>query len=454
MYTRNILLLATTLILLVFFTFKNISSIGLSTSHVQMVTIDDNGFLPETLTIKEGTKVIWKASGKHLHWPASNPHPVHTDYPESGGCISSALDSCYGLKSGEEFSFVFNKLGDWGIHDHLFPGSVMSVKVVSRTASTTTLVFSKDLVSPSEFKSLDYSRQLETIKKLSALDPAKAWDYIKKSFIINGQVVGNAHEMAHIVGHNAYAKFGLDGVKICDDSFAFGCFHGVTEAMLLKEGVKSISRIEQGCLDRFPPKSSSDYTGCIHGTGHGVYSLEGADISKALEDCDIITEPYRQYCYDGVFMENSSSPSSRVFDPKDPWKFCTDLDVRYHRNCARYQSQIFLGKMGHSNPLDEVGGLCTKGPSILLRQTCYQSLGFYVTQGALGAKNKILQNCAQMPTLEGKEICSTGAAIESVFQKYEGYVETSHAICNTLTMLKKTECLANIERMINPNVQN
>ena len=420
------------------------------------VIITDEGFSPDKIIVSRGATVKWVNQGEHSHWPASNFHPTHTFYPEQGGCIGSQFDACRGLFQGESYSFKLDKLGIWPVHDHLFPGLVMVVEVVDPIRSARDGVASlKDRgvatsngVTAAEFRQLDYGKQLEIIKSMAASDPSEAWAYLKESYMIAGQVVGNAHEFAHIVGNLAFNKFGLNGIKICDEAFAFGCFHGVTEKMLLSEGLGVIKSIEKGCLKIFPPEQSQGYTGCIHGTGHGVYSFESGNVKKSLADCDVISQPYRQYCYDGVFMENSSKPEAKIFDDKNPWKFCTDLPEVYHRNCARYQSQIFFGVSGAQNSLELVGKNCAKGSSFLLRETCYQSLGFYISQNSLGKVSGILDNCSLMPDIFGVEICITGGAIESVFQRYTGFKDSANQLCRSLTEPRRSMCESNIRRML------
>ncbi len=85
------------------------------------ITATDSGFSPSTITIKKGTTVTFKNESSMNVWPAANPHPIHTSYPEGGGCIGSAFDACRGLAPGESWSFTFNDVGSWGFHDHLHP---------------------------------------------------------------------------------------------------------------------------------------------------------------------------------------------------------------------------------------------------------------------------------------------------------------------------------------------
>ncbi len=76
------------------------------------VTITASGFSPATITISVGESVMWVNNDIKNHWPASDPHPQHTDY--------SGFDSL-GISSGSSWSFKFNKTGTWNYHDHNMP---------------------------------------------------------------------------------------------------------------------------------------------------------------------------------------------------------------------------------------------------------------------------------------------------------------------------------------------
>ncbi|OGE73542.1 MAG: hypothetical protein A3I07_01620 [Candidatus Doudnabacteria bacterium RIFCSPLOWO2_02_FULL_42_9] len=79
----------------------------------KQVTINSNGFSPASLTVKKGTKVTFKNSDTKTHWPASAPHPTHTDYLE--------LDPLQAIAAGGTWEFTFTKVGTWKYHDHLNP---------------------------------------------------------------------------------------------------------------------------------------------------------------------------------------------------------------------------------------------------------------------------------------------------------------------------------------------
>lgn len=76
------------------------------------VTITASGFSPAIITISAGEIVMWVNNDIKNHWPASDPHPQHTDY--------SGFDSL-GISTGSSWSFKFNETGTWNYHDHNMP---------------------------------------------------------------------------------------------------------------------------------------------------------------------------------------------------------------------------------------------------------------------------------------------------------------------------------------------
>lgn len=79
-------------------------------------------FEPNNIQIKKGTMVIFKNEDFQARWPASNLHPTHDIYP--------AFDPQQPIEAGEEWRFVFDKIGSWKFHDHLFP-SIRGIITVS-----------------------------------------------------------------------------------------------------------------------------------------------------------------------------------------------------------------------------------------------------------------------------------------------------------------------------------
>lgn len=85
---------------------------GLNAQSI-VVTYNDAGFSPASITVGSGATVIFKNESGQSMWPASNPHPIHTAYSE--------FDAKAGFTNGQSYSFTFTKTGNFKYHNHLSP---------------------------------------------------------------------------------------------------------------------------------------------------------------------------------------------------------------------------------------------------------------------------------------------------------------------------------------------
>lgn len=92
-----------------------------STDQEVVISIDETGFTPATVTIATGTTVTFVNNGQGRHWPASDVHPTHEILPE--------FDAKRGLATGETYSYTFTELGTWRMHDHLQASSTGTIVV-------------------------------------------------------------------------------------------------------------------------------------------------------------------------------------------------------------------------------------------------------------------------------------------------------------------------------------
>ena len=77
------------------------------------VKMTKDGFIPDKIHVTAGTKVRFVNEDSFWHWPASDIHPSHSIYPE--------FDPREPIAPQTEWTFVFGKVGVWGMHDHLAP---------------------------------------------------------------------------------------------------------------------------------------------------------------------------------------------------------------------------------------------------------------------------------------------------------------------------------------------
>ena len=74
------------------------------------VVLTRSGYQPEVV-IRKGTTVIFKNELDKPYWPASNLHPSHEIY--------SDFDPKRPLAPEETWSFRFDRVGIWDMHDHI-----------------------------------------------------------------------------------------------------------------------------------------------------------------------------------------------------------------------------------------------------------------------------------------------------------------------------------------------
>lgn len=86
-----------------------------------VVTLSENGFEPQEITVKKGEVVRFVATVERPFWPASDLHPTHQTYSE--------FDPKEPIDSKSSWSFQFARAGTWRYHDHLYPAYRGSVVV-------------------------------------------------------------------------------------------------------------------------------------------------------------------------------------------------------------------------------------------------------------------------------------------------------------------------------------
>lgn len=79
-------------------------------------------FSPANYTIQKSDTIIFinDTSNKGM-WPAADPHPSHSSYPD--------FDPKQVINPGASWPFTFNRAGSWGYHDHLKPSCTGTITV-------------------------------------------------------------------------------------------------------------------------------------------------------------------------------------------------------------------------------------------------------------------------------------------------------------------------------------
>lgn len=424
-------------------------------SRQQIVTVTDSGFYPTHISILKGNKIIFKNSGEHLHWPASNFHPAHTQYlTKKKGCIGGDFDACHGLRNGETYIYTLDNVGEWGIHDHLYPQYTLDIEVYQQQPFVFKLfdiVYNFYLQSkykiaaqmyisspPSKevFLKWPYDQKRDFILELSKKDPIVAWAYLKKVALVHDEAIDQVHEFAHIIGRDLYNVYGSSGLLKCDNSFAYGCFHGVASEMLLRKINHSIIAMQAAC-NKTVKINDAKVFGCIHGLGHGLDTFYNLDVVRALKDCDKLDSSFRKHCYHGVFMENTMSAPAFKIDMQNPWKFCTDLETKYQVVCAVYLPDL-IARSG--NDTQSLVTTCLNINNVNLKLPCAFYFGYITTLKNIGNKEKIVEYCKTVSEKEGQAYCMMAAARQVKFSKFLNWEKTASDLCKEVASSYQIDC--------------
>lgn len=75
------------------------------------VTYGDNGFAPNTITVKKDTTVHFVNNASVAMWVASAVHPTHQLLP--------GFDELASVDKGGSYDYTFTKVGTWKYHNHI-----------------------------------------------------------------------------------------------------------------------------------------------------------------------------------------------------------------------------------------------------------------------------------------------------------------------------------------------
>src|SRR3989344_3095727 len=456
-----------------------------------IIRMTSNGFEPKEMTVTEGDEILFINNDDTDRWPASNFHPTHSLYAD--------FDPKIAVKPGESWKFAFNKHGTWRMHDHLTPhmtgtivvlpapsvvagedpskGPTLSTDSQGRTLDATdqglTLwgkikaFFSKlfkksdtDTASAAvnpvflrEFKSQNEKGKFACLEERAKLeDPETAWEYVLAAYNTPNGVVGNPHDMAHLVGQLLFKKRGFDGLSTCTPVFAFGCYHGLMEVAFdqYKDSKDETSyenallEAEKGCAQIGSP-SDTTYWSCIHGMGHGIATFRDHNIEKSLTDCDVNKESIRTYCNDGVFMEFSISAPPSFYQKDNPIYPCDAVAEDYKVACARSQVQVMRLRFGMDTA--SISDACGKTLNDKIIYHCVDSLGYFIGQTSNGSASSIVSGCNEIADKAAAAQCLAASAGELVFQNAAGWPRAVDQICKSLKGEYEEACRTRVEQV-------
>lgn len=300
-----------------------------------------DGFHPSDAVVSVGDTVTFVPKAGKAIWPASDPHPVHTGEP--------AFDSMAPVEPGQSWSFVFDKPGTYGFHDHLDVSAYGRITVLAEGESAGGRLDSCS-GDASRAGSYCFDMRLKEIVKEDGVSAAFA--ALAESYD-SGNVASACHWSAHRIGEQAYEEQKLGRpLDMAKETYycGFGFYHGYLEAMLRDDPDPENQRemVVAFCDEAQRQLGGEARDNCYHGTGSGytenpperrVWGNPELVVAPGLQICERLFGDTREWemCTTGVYAvpANFMSEDSYGFflDPEDPFRFCASQDKRLHRAC-------------------------------------------------------------------------------------------------------------------------
>ncbi len=401
-----------------------------------IVKMTADGFLPDIINVSLGDRVVFVNEDSSQHWPASDPHPSHTIYPEfdPGGQIAP----------DESWSIQILRMGVWRFHDHINPDSrgILYVrddwdysgsapKNVEAWIGTSRLWY--ELIIKHIQKAIFLQQYQESYEKFSVLsslvdnlDSVRVWmrmegygSVIKKFHSeLGNESLSNCHSLAHRLGRIVYETAGIESITKLSTICVSGLYHGVLDAYMFVHGTDDLTeRLSQIC-NQFT--SSFDSFACFHSVGHGFLVASQYDLPAAVDAClKFETSRQRRDCNSGVFMENSFAGLGIGIGHSTAWinddlEFpCKSISMDEDVQIPCKQDEFTRIFEANGEDVNASTNYCRRQQSSLLVDECYRGFGFHIASSVVRDFEKIVQICTHLAE-EAQDGCMQGAVTNIV----------------------------------------
>ncbi len=258
------------------------------------------------------------------------------------------------------------------------------------------------------------------------------------------EVYSRCHEVTHYLSRLEFDKQ-KSIAKVyaqCDSTCHGGCYHGTIEAYLKKNTNTNFAKI---CGKKSDYQKPIEFNECFHGLGHAAMFVTEMELKESLKLCDTISDQkYKERCYTGVFMENSSSSTSfdhaSIYIKKDdPFYPCNNLEEKYLSLCWQYQSSYF--SIISNQDWKKVADLCLQIPD-KYQDRCFRTIG--TNQVGFTTSLEIMKkDCDLMPSENFKNICVAGV-VSSLSYRFVGNMQKMIDFCSLADSQNKESCFKQV----------
>ena len=387
---------------------------GSAKSHT--VVLGENGFEPKEITIEKGDLVVFSTTTGSPFWPASNLHPLHDIYPE--------FDPKKPVDANATWSFRFTKIGEWEYHNHLFPTHRGKIRVLAKEAAVSREALRKNLRNDIEKLGVEIAYQ-----KLKD-------NFAKETFSLQ-------HLSVHFFGELLFEELGIKGITLCDDTFAFGCYHGFFTSAIAKEGLLVVSELDKICVEKFGLMG----LGCPHGIGHGLAEFFGPEkLNEQLAVCETLSWKGPLFgCSGGVFMahnfpvevsQKEAVPKVRELKEGATLEPCLTVPKKFRRACF-FELTSWWRQVLDKDYLS-MGKLCDRLSDSKEKKDCFRGIGSSSAEASEYSLEEVVFACDLMPDASSETFCRAGGSWAFFANPLRR--DLSGKLCQDLGT-RKTECM-------------
>lgn len=224
------------------------------------------------------------------------------------------------------------------------------------------------------------------------------------------------HNTMHLMGELLYEAEGVKGITVCDDSFAFGCYHGFFPRALSENGLGAMRELDRACVDKY----GEGINACPHGLGHGILEYLGHNsLNQALEKCaDSIRPQDVRTCLGGVFMEynfptligdGKAEKTTRPFNAANPYFPCDNtVPEKFMGICYYALGEYWLSVL--SSDFEMISKFCSDISDVGLGVECFRGLGNNIAPSNNYDVESVIGKCEQIKDEAGEFYCKAEAS--------------------------------------------
>jgi hypothetical protein len=257
--------------------------------------------------------------------------------------------------------------------------------------------------------------------------------------------IQSAHTHVHLLGEVFYNELGMDGVRFCDSSYDYACYHGIFLQAIATEGTDILENAKEDC------RLSPSLIRCYHGIGHGLMEYYGPKkINQALLACPDVPGAKLFGCQEGVFMQfafadrfsegrNTKQEDPRIqpgMNTQDLYSTCEEAPEEDRLSCYYFMPQWWAATT--KEDYKRLGEICEGISDEMYKTACFLKTGTEISDRGKLNVDRSVSNCRLMPSLKAEALCRGGIA-------WSLYVNPSKTdpmfMCEDLTSENKKICI-------------